>query len=103
MVDEQQTTAAAGEGGKTTGYVVLAAEMVDRGDVGYEVWREVGVIDVPQRTTRATVVDRAGELVKHQAGEQGATVRLRVYPLDAHTEAEATLERPEPQLTVRVL
>ncbi len=62
-------------------------------------WREVAVLDVPRRTTRATVVEKAKE---HARPFVPATARMRVYPLAEQVEAELELVQ-QPELRAKLL
>lgn len=87
---------------KTTSYVVLVAVAAFvEPEPPFMVWREAGVIDVPRRTTRASVVEQAKGLAAPHVDDGGT--RMRVYPLDQHVEAELSMEQPPPQLTATVL
>jgi len=108
MTDQQTSTGvedAPQDDAATTDYVVLVAVEIDLEPMEpFTGWREAGVLSVPQRTQRSTVVQKAGEMAsQHGENEEGRPVRFRVYPLDAHTEGEAQLTTPAPQLTVTTL
>lgn len=98
-----QTVAPDGSQDRTqaTSYVVLVCTREGTIDEPSQ-WVEAGVMDVPPRTTRVTVAMQAKDMVRAAVGDmaEGSTVRFRVYPLDAQTEATATLARPAPQLQV---
>lgn len=93
---------------KTTSYVVLVSQEVKVDAIALEVvpeaptwtaWREVAVLDVPQRTTRATVVEQAKE---HARPFVDGRAQLRVYPLAEHIEADLELvSQPELRVTLR--
>jgi hypothetical protein len=94
---------------KTTSYAV----MVTVGRAGadgplapeswpLELWREVTVLQVPQRTNRAAVVEQAKDLVGELLGEGHETVRLRIVPVVEVTEAVVGLES-QPRLTATIV
>lgn len=68
-----------------------------------EMWREVGVLDVPQRTNRTVVVEKAKELVA-SLFEDGADepVKVRVLPRVELTEAVVGLEA-QPRLVATIV
>lgn len=91
----------------TTAYVVMVVHeqltAEEAGDTAPALWREAGVLSVPQRTQRATVLQCAGEMAAAFMPEGGAPARFRVCPLDAQQEGEVALERPDPQMVVTSL
>lgn len=67
-----------------------------------ELWREATVLSVPQRTTRAVVVEQAKELMGELVGEAVAKTRVRIVPLGEVTEAIVELEA-QPRLVATLV
>lgn len=91
----------------TTAYVVMVVHerltAEEANGTAPELWREAGVLSVPQRTQRSTVLQSAGEMAAAFMPEGGAPARFRVWPLDAQQDGEVALERPDPQMVVTSL
>lgn len=97
--------------GPTTDWLVMAVagevaggdeQRFGSGDWAPELWREVGVVTVPQRTTRTTVVERAKGLVTSLI-DGDVPARVRVVQLSEVTDAEVAQEQPPPVLTATLL
>lgn len=97
----------AAESKPTTKYLVMAVnghQHDDEEPVAWprEMWQEVGVLDVPQRTNRASVVEQAKDLVAELIDAAHETVRIRVVPVSELTEASVGLEA-QPRLIATIV
>lgn len=83
------------EAAKTTTYLVLAFSN-GASTLDVSAWEEVGVIEVPARTRRPEVCERAKEKV-------GAAKQIMVIPVAEITQAVISMETPPPVLTVKMV
>lgn len=90
---------------KTTTYLVQRMREQDDGTFVATGWEDVGRVTVPRRTQRATVRQKAAEMVaEHHAPDvEQAPVEFRAIPVDEIIGGKASLEVPPPQVRVTEL